>query len=122
MRTYWFEIVRRGFGRFSWIFVERDGDRLIVLATGRERRKKRKVKDEINHLRKMFDDADVVDATEPAEQFPLPNSSFQHVSDVVPLLVGDRWARWDDSSTASYGVRTAASLKPGRAARMARAR
>lgn len=119
MRTYWFEIVRRGFGRFSWIFVERDGDRLIVLATGRGRRKKRKVKDEINHLRKMFDDADVVDATEPAEQFPLPSSSFQHVSDVVPLLVG---ARWDDSSTASYGVRNAASLNPGRAARMARAR
>jgi hypothetical protein len=122
MRTYWFEIVRRGFGRFSWIFVERDGDRLKVLATGRERRKKGKVKDEINHLRDVFVDAEVVDRTNPAEPFPLPNSSFRHVSDVVPLLVGDGWARWDDGNNASYGVRTATSLKPGRAARMARAR
>lgn len=113
MNTYWFEIVTRGHDRYSWILVERKDGRLTVLASGRDRGKKRKVRAEVERLRALFADAEVVDATQ-ASEVPLPHTSFRRVQGVVPLLVGDRWthASEGDGLTA-YGAATATGQHPG---------
>jgi hypothetical protein len=87
MKLYRFEIVRRGFGRFGWIFVRIDDRGRRVLAwSERSYRSKKRVYEALAALK----DADIVDATKEYLPFPLPETSFEFVSGVVPLIV-DEW-------------------------------
>jgi uncharacterized protein YegP (UPF0339 family) len=92
VNEHWFEIVRRTYGRYSWVFVEVDGQRRRILArSDRDYGSKKKVKRAIAGLKKDFSDAVIRDATRsPAcEPFPLPVAHFHVVSGVVPLIVDE---------------------------------
>lgn len=81
-----FEIVRRGNGRFGWIFVRvGDGKRRLLARSVRDYRSPDKVKDAIDKM----DGARVDDTTVGDDPFPLPATSFRIVSGVVPLIVDE---------------------------------
>jgi hypothetical protein len=85
-----FEIVRRAYGRFSWVFVElQDGDRRIRARSDRDYRSRKRVWKAVDALKDAVPEARVVDATGSTggAHFPLPTTSFRLVRDVVPLLV-----------------------------------
>jgi hypothetical protein len=79
-----FEIVRRGFGRFGWIFVKFDdrGRRRVLAASQRSYGSRKGVCKAILALQ----GADVVDTTKKA-QFTLPATSFTLLEKQVPLSV-----------------------------------
>jgi hypothetical protein len=90
-----FEIVRRPFDRFGWVFVVRDENTRRVLARSiRDYSTVDKVEDAIDKLQ----GADVVDTTTGGpDPFPLPVTSFRIVRGVVPLLV-DEFPTLDESA------------------------
>jgi hypothetical protein len=94
MKQYRFEIVRRGFGRFGWIFVRIDDrGRRVLARSERSYRSKKRVRRAIA----AFDNAPIVDATKEFLPFPLPATSFKFVPGVVPLIV-------DESPTEEHDV------------------
>jgi hypothetical protein len=88
VRNYWFEIVRRTYDRYSWVFVEdRNGRRRVLARSERDYRSKKRVKRAIARIQDVLGDADVFDATDPLD---LPDVSFERTPDALPLLVGKR--------------------------------
>jgi uncharacterized protein YegP (UPF0339 family) len=86
MKVYRFEIVRRGLGRFGWIFVRIDERGRRVLAwSERSYRSKKRVCRAIAALKS----AEIVDATKDYLPSPLPETSFELVPGVVPLIVDE---------------------------------
>ena len=88
-----FEIVRRGNGRFGWVFVRVKGGRRVLARSVRDYGSPEKVDDAINRMRA----AQVDDTTAGSDLFPLPATSFRIVSGVVPLVVEDVPADFDPS-------------------------
>ena len=87
---HWFEIVRRPYDRYAWLFVEvEDGRRRVLARSDRGYRSTKKLRSAIDDLRKVLPDAEVVDATSPPDPdgFELPTTGFRFVSGVVPLVV-----------------------------------
>jgi hypothetical protein len=85
MNPYRFEIVRWG-GRFGWIFVRIDDrGRRVLAVSERSYRRKKRVKDAIAALR----EAGIVDMTKKRRGYQLPDTSFEYVSGVVPLIVDE---------------------------------
>jgi hypothetical protein len=86
MNPYRFEIVRRAFDRFGWVFVRIDDrGRRILARSERSYRSRKRVKRAIAALK----EAPIVDATEDYLPFPLPATSFRFVPGVVPLIVDE---------------------------------
>jgi hypothetical protein len=86
MKQYRFEIVRRAFGRFGWIFVRTDeGERCVLARSARSYGSRERVRQAIAAL----EDAPIVDATKGPRRFPLPVRSFKFVPGVVPLIVDE---------------------------------
>lgn len=86
MKQYRFEIVRRAFGRFGWIFVRIDDlGRRVIARSERSYRSRKRVRRAIAAL----EDAPIVDATKDYLPFPLPATSFRFVPGVVPLIVDE---------------------------------
>jgi hypothetical protein len=82
----WFEIVRRPYGRFSWLLVQlRRGRRRVLARSERDYRSRGKVRRVIEAIKDVVPNAPVFDATRP---FTLPDTSFHIVGDVLPLPVG----------------------------------
>lgn len=88
-----FEIVRRGNGRFGWIFVRVEGTRRVLARSVRDYGSPEKVNDAIDKMRA----APVDDTTVGSDAFPLPTTSFRIVSGVVPLVVEDSPTDFDPS-------------------------
>jgi hypothetical protein len=88
-----FEIVRRGNGRFGWIFVRVEGGRRVLARSVRDYGSPEKVDDAINKMRA----APVDDTTVGSDLFPLPTTSFRLVSGVVPLVAEDSPTDFDPS-------------------------
>jgi uncharacterized protein YegP (UPF0339 family) len=87
MKVYRFEIVRRAFGRFGWVFVRiNDGGRRVLARSERSYRSRKRVRRAIATL-KGADDID--DATEDYLPSPLPATSFEFVPGVLPLIVDE---------------------------------
>jgi hypothetical protein len=87
---HWFEIVRRPYDRYSWLFVEvEDGRRRVLARSDRDYRSAKRLRSAIEDLREVLPGADVVDATGSTDPdgFELPASGFRFVSGVVPLVV-----------------------------------
>jgi hypothetical protein len=94
-----FEIVRRGNGRFGWIFVKVDRGRRRVLARSvRDYGSPGKAEDAIDRMR----GAPVDDTTVERDPFPLPATSFRIISGVVPLIVDE----FDDDDASAFTVFT----------------
>jgi hypothetical protein len=92
--SYSFEMVRRPNDRYSWVFVEDRGDRRRVLARGdRDYRDKERAEKAICVIKNAALRAGVVDATGATDVFDLPARSFEITPYVVPLLIGQPWAR-----------------------------
>jgi hypothetical protein len=86
MKPYRFEIVRRAFGRFGWIFVRIDErGRRVLARSERSWRSRKGVRKAIAAL----DDAPIFDATKDYLPFPLPVTRFRFVPGVVPLIVDE---------------------------------
>jgi hypothetical protein len=86
---YWFEIIERPHGRYSWILVERRKSRRLVLARGRSLSSAHDVRDVLSTLKVIAADLEIVDTTVPEQEpIPVPETSFHHVPDVMPLPVG----------------------------------
>jgi hypothetical protein len=86
MQQHRFEIVRRAFGRFGWIFVRiHDRERCVLARSARSYHSKEDVRQAIAAL----DDAPIVDVTKGRRPFPLPVRSFKLVRGVVPLIVDE---------------------------------
>jgi hypothetical protein len=83
-KRYRFEIVRRGFGRFGWIFVRIDdrGRRRVLAASQRSYRSRKGVCNAILAL----EGASVVDTTE-GVPFALPATGFTLLEKQTPLMV-----------------------------------
>lgn len=83
-QRYRFEIVRRAFGRFGWVVVERDRrGRHVVARSERSYRSKKRAKRAIAAL----GGAQVVDTTRGRSTPRLPATSFRVLDGVVPLIV-----------------------------------
>jgi hypothetical protein len=96
---HWFEIVRRGFDRYAWLFVEVQGDRRRVLARStRDWGSRKKVRKAIRDLKRDVPGARIIDTTRPGDRdrFRLPATAFQFVPRVMPLVV--RESPLDDDS------------------------
>jgi uncharacterized protein YegP (UPF0339 family) len=81
--NHYFEIVRRPDGNFSWEFVDARGR--LVARSDHDWRSKKKVRKAINRLKRMMDNAVVVDTTNAG----YPKISFTLTPYVLPLLVGE---------------------------------
>lgn len=85
-----FEIVRRGFRRFSWVLVEeRDGHRRVLARSHRDYRKKKKVEDALADFRQGVADALVVDASGWPQGHDEVDATFELAPYVVSLVVGE---------------------------------
>jgi hypothetical protein len=89
MKKYWFQIVRRAYKRYSWLFVEvRDGQQRVLACSARDYRSRKRARRAVTVLQRVVPDADVIELRGSKDPFAVPSSSFQLVSDVVPLVVG----------------------------------
>jgi hypothetical protein len=89
--SYWFEIVRRGYDRFSWVFIEDRGDQPRILASGnRDFKSRKKVKRAIARLQK----AQVREATGEPNHFERADTRFELTPYALPLLVGEPSGRF----------------------------
>src|SRR5262245_28224572 len=84
MNDFWFEIVRRSFDRYEWVFVGlRDGRPRVLARSGRDYRSRKKARRAIAQVREAFPGAEV------RRSFTLPRTRFQLVPGVLPLIVED---------------------------------
>lgn len=89
MTTYWFEIVEKADGRYSWVLVGKPQGRRRVLARGQGYASAQDVRDAIDGLRVIVPGAEIVDTTAPGPgPVPIPTTTFRHLPDVMPLPVG----------------------------------
>jgi hypothetical protein len=96
VRNCWFEIVRRTYDRFSWVFIEEgDGRRRILARSHRDYRSRKKVRRAVARLQLLVDGAEVRDGAGWSESVELPNTSFHLAPYALPLLVGEPSARID---------------------------
>ena len=91
MRQYWFAIVRRGYDRYSWLFVEvKDGRRRVLAQSIRDYRSVKKARKAAAALRCGVMDADIIDASgSQGARLMAVTSSFEPVPGVLPLVVGE---------------------------------
>ena len=86
---YSFEIIRRGFDRFSWVFVEVcDGRRRVLARADRDFRKKKQARRAACALQDAVADAEIIDATGGNDPSDLPATSFEIAPYALPLVVG----------------------------------
>jgi hypothetical protein len=88
MRQCFFEIVRRPYERYSWVFVMvKDGKRRVLARSARDYRSPKRVREAITAMK----GAEIVDACGSSERepFPVPATSFRLVSGVLPLMVDE---------------------------------
>ena len=86
---YSFEIIRRGFDRFSWVFVEVcDGRRRVLARADRDFRKKKQARRAVCALQDAVADAEIIDATGGNDPSDLPATSFEIAPYALPLVVG----------------------------------
>jgi hypothetical protein len=86
VNPYFFEIVRRGGDRYSWILVRDHDDRRRVLARAhRDYRSLRKARRAVEALKEVVGAADIVTAF---DHYPLPVATFEVVAGVLPLRMG----------------------------------
>jgi hypothetical protein len=90
VRRNWFEIVRRTYDRYGWIFVEiRGGRRRVLARSERTYKSKGRVRAAITSLKDVIGDAEVVDATRSGGFVDLPATSFEFTPEALPLVVGE---------------------------------
>jgi hypothetical protein len=86
VNPYFFEIVRRGGDRYSWILVrDRDGRRRVLARAHRDYRSPRKARRAVEALKEVVGAADIVTAF---DHYPLPVATFEVVAGVLPLRMG----------------------------------
>ena len=87
---YEFEIVTRRFDRYSWLFVELDGrHRNVLIRAERDYRSFKKALRAICRFQEAVGHSPVVDATDSANSFPLPDKEFDFDRSVLPLIVDE---------------------------------
>jgi uncharacterized protein YegP (UPF0339 family) len=90
MRNYWFEIVRRASKRYSWLFVEfRNGQQRVLACSARDYRSRKKARQAVTTLQEVVPGTEVVERRCSTDRFTVPDSSFQLVSGVLPLVVNE---------------------------------
>jgi uncharacterized protein YegP (UPF0339 family) len=90
MKKYWFEIVRRASKRYSWLFVElRDGRQRVLACSARDYRSRKRARRAVTMLQSAVPGAYVIERRCSTDRFMVPDSSFQLVSGVLPLVVGE---------------------------------
>jgi hypothetical protein len=108
---FWFEIVRRAFGRFSWEFVAvGGGTRRVHARAGRDFGSKKQARKAVRTIQaavagpemvtatlKAFQEvivgAEIIDATGDEDSFDFAASNFEIAPDAVPLVVAQSFAQ-----------------------------
>jgi hypothetical protein len=104
MREFWFEIVRRSFDRYVWLFVRNKGGQRRVLAySARDYGSPEKARDAIVALQAVIPGAPIEEGgtSNDHEPFELPATTFAFVSGVLPLSVEQ--FPFEDDSAAGQG-------------------
>jgi hypothetical protein len=107
VNSYFFEIVERAFGRFSWILVVyRKGRRRVIARANRDYRTSRKAAKAARRLKQIVGSAKIVFAFPPT-----PDFTFEVLRDVLALPVGS-----PESADAARGQPHNTALVRGRSA------
>lgn len=91
---YWFQVIKRGYDRYSWVLVEaRDGRVRVLAHSARDYSSKKKTRKAIERVMGAAGDAQVLDEACGYPGFDVPMTRFEVDPYVFPLPVRDPMLR-----------------------------